>query len=144
MGRVLTIGAAGAVALSLAACSAEDVAEKAGVATVADIREVRAQRTLDDFFGALSDQDWSAACSHLTRDGFNQLMRAARAPGVVPFNRCPEALGAAFRDAPNEVLASAKVTKAEPSPGQGIRVETDAGEVFTMDGQYRIAHFDQP
>jgi hypothetical protein len=137
MRRLLALAALAAAVL-ISSCSGSDVAEKAGVAPL-DVREIRAQKTVDDFFGALDDENWSAACSHLTPEGFAQIMRVAGAPNGIPFSRCAQALKLAFQG--GEDLGSARVTKAEPSPGQGIHVETEGGDQFTMDAQYRIAHF---
>jgi hypothetical protein len=133
----LAAGAALALTLLLGACSGSQVASVAGVAPL-DVRQIRAQKTVDDFFGDLDGHNWSGACSHLTPGGFAQIMQVAKAPPGIPFNRCADALGVAFHNA--QKTGSEKVTKAEASSGQGIRVETDGGDVFTMDAQYRIAH----
>lgn len=121
--------------LSLGGCGAGDVAKTVGGFTGPSIQQTRAQNELNDFNHALSDGDYNRACSHLTQDGFTQLVRLP-----IPLQKCPEALAAALKgqDLSGSDLT---VTDAHATSGEGIQVKADSGERFTLDSQYRIAHY---
>jgi hypothetical protein len=139
MAKLALVCIGGLIALSLLGCGAGDLVEEQGLPVPVSAREVRAQNEIDDFHDALRHADWERVCSHLTAEGYGQMVRHQGAP----LSTCPAILKAGFHNRPVEG-PDAKVTEATPTSGQDIQVKTDTGERLTLDSQYRIVHYFPP